>query len=98
MKIIIAESTRKNKKHKANVEGEKKRCILGRKMPMTTRRPKIYPTQQLYCAPWVEGKLGSQRCDDPWLALALAPLGEKTLPAAVRAASDMYRGVKFKLD
>jgi hypothetical protein len=31
MKIIIAESTRKNKKYKANVEGEKKAVHVGQK-------------------------------------------------------------------
>ena len=99
MKIIIAESTRKNKKYKANVEGEKKAVHFGQKDADDYTKTKEKTQRDSYVA-----RHGSK---ENWGRSGVMTLGwlsrwllceKKTLPAAVRAASDMYRGVNFKLD
>ena len=99
MKIIIAESTRKNKKYKANVEGEKKAVHFGQKDADDYTKTKDETQRDSYIARhgskenWGRSGVMTPGWLSRWLLWE-----KKTLPAAVTAASDMYRGVKFKLD
>ena len=72
---------------------------MGRKMPMTTQRPIIKPSARAILRVMGRRKIGGRSgvMTPGWLSRWLL-WEKKAVPAAVRAASGMHRGVKFKLD
>ena len=99
MKINIPESTLPGKKYMAKVEGERKTVHFGQdgtadytKGATDTQR-KSYIARHGSKEDWKRSGV----LTPSWLSRYIL-WEKKSLPAAVRDASKMYRGVKFKLD
>ena len=99
MKINISESTRPGKKYMAKVEGERKTVHFGQDGAADYTKGATDTQRKSYIA-----RHGSK---EDWKRSGVLSPGwrsryilweKKSLPAAVRDASKMYRGVKFKLD
>ena len=102
MQINISESTRPGKKYMAKVEGERKTVHFGQDgaADYTNKENRATDTQR-------KSYIARHGSKEDWKRSGVLSPGwrsryilweKKSLPAAVRDASKMYRGMKFKLD
>ena len=104
MKINISESTGPGKKYMAKVEGERKTVHFGKDGAADYTKGATDAQRKSYIA---RHKAARPESQEDWKRSGVLTPGwlsryilweKKSLPAAVRDASKMYRGVKFKLD
>ena len=72
MDVYVQKSNLEGKKWKAHFVGEKKKTIhFGQAgaLDYTTHKKLLGPTRQ-------HGELGQRWCNDAWVAISLAPMGE----------------------